>query len=547
MKRPPISYLIVGLLLSSQLLIAQCLKEDFLSKNNSELNNFKKFNINNLSTFIYSNGKADIDGGMAGFQYPKGSNKYAIYTSGFLVGGKVDNILSVCGSLSGNNISIGGIGENWLESSWDSTGIYRVRPDYKTASFVEEEKDEYKTVNKLREEYENDWNSWPSEHGAPFQDNNLNGVYEVSGDVPGIAGAAQTLWYVANAADSTVAGTLFQSPPLDLEVTVTVWGYNDGTYRDNVVFKKFILTNKGSKEITDMYFSQYVDPDIGNAGDDFAGCDTSLHMAYAYNGYETDYSYNNNPPAIGFVFLKGAKIEGKYKGMTSFVYWLCSTSTFEYSCPHLDEYQGAIDTYNYMQGKMLTGEYIKIPDELGGGHTKFRAPGDPVTGTGWIDGVYIDPTSDRYFLTSTGPFNLAPGESEEIILAQIAAGGRTGIGHLEAVAELKETARQVLEDYGQVVSTEKTEELPTEIKLYQNYPNPFNPKSKIKYQIVKSGKVELVVYDLLGKIITSLVDEDKPAGTYEVEFDGENLSSGIYFYELRVGDHSQQRKMILLK
>ena len=89
--------------------------------------------------------------------------------------------------------------------------------------------------------------------------------------------------------------------------------------------------------------------------------------------------------------------------------------------------------------------------------------------------------------------------------------------------------------------------LPAEYKLEQNYPNPFNPKSKIKFQIEKSGHVELIVYDLLGKEITKLVNEYKSSGSYEVVFDGSNLSSGVYFYTLKSGAYVETRKMILLK
>ena len=91
------------------------------------------------------------------------------------------------------------------------------------------------------------------------------------------------------------------------------------------------------------------------------------------------------------------------------------------------------------------------------------------------------------------------------------------------------------------------EQLPTEYKLEQNYPNPFNPKSKIKYQIARSGMVELIVYDMLGREITKLVNGYKSAGSYEAEFDGSNLSSGIYFYSLKSGSYTQTRKMVLLK
>jgi hypothetical protein len=83
--------------------------------------------------------------------------------------------------------------------------------------------------------------------------------------------------------------------------------------------------------------------------------------------------------------------------------------------------------------------------------------------------------------------------------------------------------------------------------LAQNYPNPFNPTTKIKYQIPEQVFVTIKVYDVLGKEIASLVNEEKLNGNYEVEFIGEGLASGIYYYRIIAGEFTQTRKMILLK
>jgi hypothetical protein len=92
----------------------------------------------------------------------------------------------------------------------------------------------------------------------------------------------------------------------------------------------------------------------------------------------------------------------------------------------------------------------------------------------------------------------------------------------------------------------------TEYTLYQNYPNPFNPTTKIKYDILLNGhddkiSVVLKVYDITGNEVSRLVNEEKPAGSYEIEFNAESLSSGIYLYQLRAGNHVEMKKMILLR
>jgi hypothetical protein len=89
--------------------------------------------------------------------------------------------------------------------------------------------------------------------------------------------------------------------------------------------------------------------------------------------------------------------------------------------------------------------------------------------------------------------------------------------------------------------------IPKTYELYQNYPNPFNPITTIKYQIPKPGLVTLKVYDILGKEVAPLVNENKIEGTYNISFDASRFASGIYIYQLRVSEYVSSKKMILLK
>ena len=83
--------------------------------------------------------------------------------------------------------------------------------------------------------------------------------------------------------------------------------------------------------------------------------------------------------------------------------------------------------------------------------------------------------------------------------------------------------------------------------LEQNYPNPFNPSTTIKYQIPELSFVTVKVYDVLGNEVATLVNEELTAGDYEIEFNGEELTSGIYFYRLKAGNFIQTKKMLLIK
>ncbi|MCX6165638.1 MAG: T9SS type A sorting domain-containing protein [Ignavibacteriae bacterium] len=97
------------------------------------------------------------------------------------------------------------------------------------------------------------------------------------------------------------------------------------------------------------------------------------------------------------------------------------------------------------------------------------------------------------------------------------------------------------------ISTSPNTNTPDKFELMQNYPNPFNPTTNIKYQLGNNSFVSLKVYDILGKEVATLINEYKKAGTYEVRFDGKNLSSGIYLYKINAGDFSETKMMSLVK
>ena len=104
---------------------------------------------------------------------------------------------------------------------------------------------------------------------------------------------------------------------------------------------------------------------------------------------------------------------------------------------------------------------------------------------------------------------------------------------------------------GEPVYYENTDNnLPEEFELFQNYPNPFNPSTNILFVIGSSyggSFVTLKVYDVIGNEVATLVNEYKPAGTYEVQFNGIDFPSGVYFYKLHSGNYTAVKKMILTK
>ena len=94
---------------------------------------------------------------------------------------------------------------------------------------------------------------------------------------------------------------------------------------------------------------------------------------------------------------------------------------------------------------------------------------------------------------------------------------------------------------------DKIDLIPKKFSISQNYPNPFNPVTKINYSIPRTSSVSLKIYDILGREIKTLVEEVKVAGYYEINFDGSNLSSGVYFYRIQAGGFVETKKLILMK
>ncbi len=422
-----------------------------------------KFNINNISTFFGNDGISDLSTtGDSGFQFPIGSGKTVFYESGFLYGGYVNGEWRVGGStysrgqVPGRIVTPGtvatplGIAE---AAALPQVRIYRVRRDYKDpqADYSKEIMDESKTKDAIYTQYDKDWKEWPAIYGAPFEDKNNNKTYEPAIDIPGVPGADQTIWFVANDVDPTTAQKLYGSIGLGIEMQATIWGYNQQNALGDALFRKYTMINKGFYPVDSCYVNMWSDPDLGgDAGDDFAGCDTLLSLGFIYNGDDSDPSYGSYIPSAGFDFMQGPIIKGSptdkaifkgkfragYKNMPMTAFYLFTQGVANWGDPTLGSYpNGALRFRNLFQGKNAT---LGTPfiDPLTGKKSMFFAPGDPVTGTGWIDGILF-PKQDRRIGAVSGPFTLAVGDTQEVVVAQLAAGGVAPISRLGAVALLK--------------------------------------------------------------------------------------------------------------
>jgi Secretion system C-terminal sorting domain len=181
---------------------------------------------------------------------------------------------------------------------------------------------------------------------------------------------------------------------------------------------------------------------------------------------------------------------------------------------------------------------------------KYMFSGNPVIRDGWLNIT----ENDWKFLNSTGPFQLEKGKPIELIYAYIV--GR-GDSPLNSVTIAKEYALEIHKFYKSnftqlPVDVKMKKNNPRQFSLSQNYPNPFNPSTTIKYKVPSTVKgetsnVKLVVFDVLGREVATLVNQEQQAGNYEVEFDASGISSGTYFYRITSGEFSASKKMILLR
>ncbi len=193
---------------------------------------------------------------------------------------------------------------------------------------------------------------------------------------------------------------------------------------------------------------------------------------------------------------------------------------------------------------------IKLTDLNGDGKNKFVfnvTRGDLSTG---VKSFYVLVNSEGEVVdTLSGPYkncyalaaDLNNDGHDELLVTQLSPQFQIGTD-----AALVPRA-WVFEYGGGTTGIKNSNQVISSYKLEQNYPNPFNPSTIIKYQITNYNHVTLKVYDILGKQVETLVNENEPAGSYSVNFNAGRLASGIYFYRLKAGNYSEARKMILIK
>jgi hypothetical protein len=365
-----------------------------------------------------------------GFYWPGGENATipAIFADGLLWGANVDGEIRVNGSTYRHGLQAGKILENGQADDPNNPRyrIYKVRKDW-----------EQLPEGPKKKAYQKDYEEWPVEDGAPWIDKNFDGIYTKGIDEPEFLGD-EMLWFVSNDLDSNRTKFTYGSPPIGLEIQTTVFGFANTGDLGDMLFKKYKIINKSEYKLKDMYVSYWSDVNLGNVGDDFVGCDTSLSLAYAYNrdNIDEDY-YGDNPPVLGYVLLKNnGQIELE---LDSFSAYLKGPGTI-YVDAEMGTYQGTLELYNNFQGLLWNGDPIIYPTS--GDTTTTMFSGDPINGTGWYEGsdwpaVY----GDRKFILASGSFTMAPGDTQEVVLGIIMA---KGSDNLQSITELRKKTKKAI-------------------------------------------------------------------------------------------------------
>ena len=454
------------------------------SMSRAETNSFySPMDINNVFNYYSNNGDGSFtpySTSAEGFEFPIGQPlATCIFEDGLVWTAFKNDVLLCGGSTYNHGLQAGPILTNGTAStlpvaddpSKPANRIYRVRPDIRPTNnadaialetsilqasevvFINQYPPGSAAASGLLQQYWADWNNWPAAQGAPYTDVNNDGVYEADIDIPGVPGADQTQWMVMNDLNPALTINLYNSNPIGIEVQRTIWAYKTAGALGNTIFILNKIINKSGVELDSMYVSQWSDPDLGAANDDATGCDTLLNLGYVYNGRSTDANFASlasPPPAAGFCFVQGPLVPGtasdtaifnmkkvagkKNLPMTAFNFFINGSAPF--GDPNLGSAgpNGTYQWYNMERGFVGTTG-LPFPASVTGG-TSYCYPGDPVTNTGptYIGPAAVAPPSDVRMALSSGPFTMAPGDTQEVVVAAIAG---VGGDYLQSIYTLK--------------------------------------------------------------------------------------------------------------
>ena len=305
-------------------------------------------NANNVTSWVHSDGFFNwlVNQSWNG-EFPKASGIGTIFSEGIVFGGFVSDglypeKLRVTGCTYFVGMQSGAIHADRTVDNPNalSSRAFGVRADMPptiagspslwpdltidAATFLQKPQSSVTNADKaqIAAQYFTDWTEWPAVKGAPWYIDSIrvirnDGAFNPNNahHIPGIPSATKTIWFVSNDLDTSVSKIFAGSPPIGMEEQMTLWAYASSNPLNNIIFKQVKLIYKGNpgapsnSRIDTMYIVQWADPDIGDAGDDFVGCDSLLNLGYCYNANVVDVKFNSigsAPAAVGYALLQGA-------------------------------------------------------------------------------------------------------------------------------------------------------------------------------------------------------------------------------------------------
>lgn len=415
----------------------------------------RRIDVNTLNMFVTNTGSFafNLAAGDAGLFYPRGTDKSAVFAAGLWLGTKVAGEpnprapRTVVAEYSQEY----GPGAMTDINTWDNpadplarvykvvrlTGIRDADGNLPDTMHVD------RVANNATFEDDVVHHSW-SEYmagaapkGAPWKLYRLEDTSTPAAgdsvDVPGPDVVGDMMcWAVYNDANpANHTNDAGGSAPLGVEIQQTTFAFNRQGALGATIFMSYKLINKGGQTLDSMYISQWSDPDLGGAAgytDDLVGCDTlpdgtgkPRSLGYVYNSTNNDGGYGSAPPALGYDFFQGPNVGTPgspiYLPMSSFNKYINGTD------PATND-----ETYNYMQGLDVHGDPQIDPF---GTETRYAVAGDPVSPgpTDWLDAV----PADRRLMLTTGPFTMAPGDTQIIVAAVVVGQGKNRLSSVSAL------------------------------------------------------------------------------------------------------------------
>ncbi len=393
--------------------------DKLINNNNSSRDiDYEVWDGNQISTWHRNTGNI-VDyhmTGNSGLEWPKGSGNTAVFQSGlWLAAGKINGVEEI------------------------RTAAAEYTSEYVPGNLGIPDSSQYRiyTIYSGDDPSNPDWVDWPVDQGAPWVDVDSNGVYDPYVDHPDIIGD-MFQWYVMNDGDAAQHTLLWGTQPLDVEVRVSLFGFDHPGVMGNTLFIKFQIINSGLNQLDSMFVSLWSDPDLGDASDDLVGCDPEDNLGFCYNDFGGDVMYGDAPPVVGYVFLQTPIIPSP--GDTAWVSGVAVPDFINVPISSFVMYIGgnplyidprtSEEAYRYMNGLIgLTGDsYI---DPTTGEPSTFVMNGDPVTGEGWVDSS----SADKRFLMTVGPISMAPGDTQEIVGAIVLAQGLDNLSSITALRQ----------------------------------------------------------------------------------------------------------------